>query len=235
MKINSVNLNFKQGISYQEKLIKNRSPKTKEGASQYFLDVDKVTKAMPARQEAWDKLYMLNMPDSLLLIDAIKLTYKNHNIENPYPELLISNNNFDFMKSVKNLIQTDGILNEDEQEKFLDKTKGAYKLEQIAKYDSLKLNKTDEIKDNLSFIKELMQDDNKEVFEVMSPATLVGILYNRYLSCEDFSDSLNLIYEDEVLNYPKEEIRETIHEYLLGESYSKISTVEEFDTMFNRI
>lgn len=233
MKICAVN-NLSFGYKFKAnpsalKTISESNPKTLQDTNEYFLAVDSVTRALPKSEQSWDKLYSLNLNQRLALANTFKLTYKTQDEESPYPYSLISNPSAKPVASVVKLVETDGILSKEERQRFYDKTKGAFKYETMKRYQDRHLEDTEEAKGNVKFIKDLMQDKNKDIFEEMSPATLVGILYNRLLTYDDFSESLEVVREDKVMTYPKDEIRETLHCYFLGESYHKIYDVEEFD------
>lgn len=228
--INNVSFGYKHKVNKKDlKTVSESKPKTLQDTNEYFLAVDSVTKALPKFENGWDELYSLNLNQKLALTNIFKLTYKTQDKENPYPHSLFLNPSAKPVESVVKLVKTDDILSKEERQKFYDKTKGAFKYDTLEKYKDAHLEDTQEAKDNLNFIKILMQDENKDIFEEMSPATLVGILYNRFLTYDDFSESLEIVREDNVMGYPKNEIRETLHNYFLGESLYKIIDVEDFD------
>ena len=91
---------------------------------------------------------------------------------------------------------------------------------------------------NLAFIKTLLKEENNDVFNVMSPVTTTKILFNKFLTYDDFINSLNALRKNDALSVSStkslvtlHEIichqRRVIHEYLLGESYIKIYDADE--------
>ena len=220
-----VNLNYPNPITRLKS-----QPKTADEANEYFLTVDEATGKIPAN--AWDKMYGLSEEDKLKLADYMKASYLSVQ-QYSTGELLRPEK---LTPVVQELMQTGEILSEEEIELLQKKMQGTFNPEKIATHKKMKKNEEEIFKGNLQFLKELMNEDAK-IFNIMSPMTTNKILFNEYLTYEDFKESLEVIKQDDLLSPSYTDLQEeglmrddfrkkVIHETLLGESYSKIMKVD---------
>lgn len=239
MNITNNNINFNGYIHYVpygtiSKLKTLELPKTEDEANEYFLLVDETNQAI--RPNLWDEIYALDLEQKRDLSKILSLTYKSYSPDNLYPTSILIHPKANIFKEVEDTFKTGNILDEDEIDLLRNKTKGAFTLEDIERNISLNHKESEELVENLKFIKDLLNKENYRYFEAMSPKTVIGIIQNRLLTYDDFKDALKLLKEGGIYKYasimPKTfserdyAIKSFIHEYLLGESYEKI---EEFD------
>ena len=234
---NNINFNgYIHNASYStvSKLKTQELPKTEDEANEYFLLVDEANQAIAPN--LWDKIYSLDVEQKKDLSRILSLTYKSYSPDNMYPRSILVNPKANLFKETEDIFKAGGVLNEYEIDWLRNKTKGAFTLEEIERNISLNHKNSEELTENLRFIKDLLKNENYRYFKAMSPKTVIGIIQNRLLTYDDLDKALKALKEDGVYEYasliPKTyaekdyTIKQSIHEYLLGESYRKI---EEFD------
>lgn len=133
------------------------------------------------------------------------------------------------MSDVQELISAGSILSDNEKQTLKDKIMGSFEIEELDKIHSRLPQKKESAKENLRFLQALMQDDNRPYFDKMSPKTATSILSEEYLDFNYYMGALSNLKEDKVLEYPEDEIRETIHIYLTGKTLDFNDNVETYD------
>lgn len=204
-----------------------RPPKTNsKETTEYFYNVDRKMRSIPT---GWDYIFAMDNKKRQNFADLISLTFKTTDEFNSYSPRQNEKTAQYAMKDIQELISCGGILSDDEKHTLKDKIMGSFEIEELDKIHSRLPEKKESAKDNLSFLKVLMQDENKPYFDKMSPKTATSILSEEYLDFDYYMGALSNLKEDRVLEYPEDEIRETIHIYLTGKTLNYDDSVETYD------
>ncbi len=220
--ISQFNTYSKSETAYYQKPPKESAKKTTE----YFYNVDRKMRSIPT---GWDYIFAMNDQSRRNFADLISLTFKTTDEVNSYSPKQNEETAKYAMGDFKSLINQDGILSEDEKSRLTDKIMGSFEIKELDKIHSRLPQKKESAKDNLRFLKVLMQEENKPYFDKMSPKTATAILSEEYLDFDYYMGALSNLKEDKVLEYPEDEIRETIHIYLTGKNLDYDDNVETYD------
>lgn len=233
MQINKINNLSFNGENYFSKYSKNetayyqappkRDPKE---TLEYFYNVDRKMRSIPT---GWGYIFAMDDKKRQNFADLISLTFKTTDEFNSYSPKQNEKTAQYAMHDVQELIDFGGILSDDEKQALKDKIMGSFEIEELDKIHSRLPQKKESAKENLRFLKVLMQDDNRPYFDKMSPKTATSILSEEYLDFDYYMGALSNLKEDRVLEYPKDEIRETIHIYLTGKNLDYDDNVEAYD------
>lgn len=233
MQINKINNLSFNGGNYFSKYSKNetayyqappkRDPKE---TLEYFYNVDRKMRSIPT---GWSYIFAMDDKKRQNFADLISLTFKTTDEFNSYSPKQNEKTAQYAMHDVQELIDFGGILSDDEKQALKDKIMGSFEIEELDKIHSRLPQKKESAKENLRFLKVLMQDDNRPYFDKMSPKTATSILSEEYLDFNYYMGALSNLKEDRVLEYPEDEIRETIHIYLTGKTLDFNDNVETYD------
>ncbi len=233
MKINKVsNLSFNGG-NYFNSYSKNETayyktpPKADSRETmEYFYNVDRKMRSIPT---GWDYIFAMDNKKRQDFADLISLTFKTTDEFNSYSPKQNEKTAQYAMSDVQELISAGSILSDNEKQTLKDKIMGSFEIEELDKIHSRLPQKKESAKENLRFLQVLMQDDNRPYFDKMSPKTATSILSEEYLDFNYYMGALSNLKEDRVLEYPEDEIRETIHIYLTGKTLDFNDNVETYD------
>ena len=193
---------------------------------EYFFNVDRKMHSIP---NGWDYIFSMDTKKRQNFADLISLTFKTTDEFNSYSPKRNEKTATYAMDDVQELISTDGILLDNEKQTLKDKIMGSFEMEELDKIHSRLPQKKESAKENLRFLQVLMQEENKPYFDKMSPKTATSILSEEYLDFDYYMGALSNLKEDKVLEYPEDEIRETIHIYLTGKNLDYDDNVETYD------